>query len=69
GLARVDAAILTRGEQQLCLLLAAKGLAVVVEEDGRRIYLLDQTIHEQLFEALASRGFPLRASAHGAASA
>ena len=69
GMARVEAAVLTPGEQQLCLLLAAKGLAALAEEDGRRVYLLDQSIHEQLFEALASRGFPLRASAHGAASA
>ena len=66
GMARVAADALTPGEQQLCLLLAAKGLAVMAEEDGRRVYLLDQSIHEQLFETLASRGFPLRASAHSA---
>lgn len=62
GMARVEAAALTPGEQQLCLLLAAKGLAVVVEEDGRRYYMLDQSIHEQLLESLASQGFPLRAA-------
>jgi hypothetical protein len=62
GMARVEAAVLTPGEQQLCLLLAAKGLAVVVEEDGRRYYMLDQSIHEQLLESLASQQFPLRAA-------
>jgi hypothetical protein len=35
GMARVEAAVLTPGEQQLCLLLAAKRLAVVMDEDGR----------------------------------
>jgi len=63
GMARVDAAALTAGEQQLCLLWAAKKLAVVVEEDGRKYYLLEQGIHERLLETLASQQFPLRASA------
>jgi hypothetical protein len=62
GMARVEAGLLTPGEQQLCLLLAAKGLAVVAEEDGRRYYMLDQSIHEQLLESLASQQFPLRAA-------
>lgn len=62
GMARVEAAALTPGEQQLCLLLASKGLAVVVEEDGRRYYMLDQSIHEHLLESLASQQFPLRAA-------
>ena len=38
GMARVEASALTPGEQQLCLLWAAKKLAVVVEEDGRQYY-------------------------------
>jgi hypothetical protein len=62
GMARVEAAVLTPGEQQLCLLLAAKRLAVVVEEDGRQYYMLDQSIHETLLESLASQHFPLRAA-------
>lgn len=62
GMARVEASALTPGEQQLCLLLAAKKLAVVVEEDGRQFYLLEQGIHEHLFETLASQQFPLRAA-------
>jgi hypothetical protein len=62
GMARVETAALTPGEQQLCLLLAAKRLAVVVEEDGRQYYMLDQSIHEQLLESLASQEFPLRAA-------
>ncbi len=63
GMARVEASALSPGEQQLCLLLAAKKLAVVTEEDGRTYYLLEQGIHEQLLESLASQQFPLRASA------
>jgi hypothetical protein len=62
GMARVEAAALTPGEQQFCMLLAAKRLAVVTEEDGRQYYMLDQSIHEQLLESLASQQFPLRAA-------
>jgi hypothetical protein len=62
GMARVQTGALTPGEQQLCLLLAAKGLAVVMEEDGRQYYMLDQSMHEQLLESLASQQFPLRAA-------
>jgi hypothetical protein len=62
GMARVEAAALTPGEQQFCLLLAAKGLAVVAEQDGRQYYMLDQSIHEHLLESLASQDFPLRAA-------
>ena len=66
GTARVDAQALTPGEHQLCLLLVAKKRAVLVEEDGRRYYMLEQGIHEQLLESLASQEFPLRAASAGA---
>jgi hypothetical protein len=66
GLARVDAAALTPGEQQLCLLMTAKGLAATVEENGELAYLLDQEMHEQLLESLATRTLTLRASARRA---
>ena len=62
GMARVDAAALTPGEQQLCLLLAAKKLAVLVEEGGKQYYMLEQGFHEQLLESLASQQFPFRAA-------
>lgn len=62
GMARVEVGALTPGEQQLCLLLAAKKLAVVAEEGGRTYYLLEQGIHEHLLETLASQNFPLRAA-------
>jgi len=65
GLARVEASALTPGEQQLCLLWAAKKLAVVVEDNGRLYYMLEQGIHEHLLESLASQRFPLRAAAVG----
>jgi ABC-type hemin transport system ATPase subunit len=63
GLARVDPEKLSGGEQQLCLVLVSKALAIVQEEDGKRFYLLDQTIHELLLECLVTQGLPLRASA------
>ena len=63
GMAQVEPEKLSGGEQQLCLVLVSKALAMVQDEDGKRFYLLDQTIHELLLESLASRGLPLRASA------
>ena len=62
GMARVEASALTAGEQQLCLLLVAKKLAAATEEDGKLVYILDQTVHEQLLDTLAAQGFPMRAS-------
>jgi hypothetical protein len=63
GLARLEAAVLSPGERQLVLLLAARGLAAPVEEDGGRFYLLDASVHRSLVESLAERRLPLRASA------
>ena len=63
GLARLEAAALSPGELQLVLLLAARGLAAPVEEDGGRSYLLDAAFHQRLAESLADRRLPLRASA------
>jgi hypothetical protein len=62
GMARVDVDALSPGEQQLCLILAAKGLAIVREEEGRKYYLIDQGIHERIVDTLSEAGFPLRAS-------
>jgi hypothetical protein len=63
GMARVEPDKLSGGEQQLCMVLVGRKLALVQDEEGRRFYLLDQKIHEMLLECLASRGLPLRASA------
>ena len=62
GTARLDAAALTPGELQLVLLLAERGLAAPVQEDGRRSYLLDASVHRMLAESLADRRLPLRAA-------
>jgi hypothetical protein len=62
GLGRLDAGALTPGELQLCLLLASRGLAVPMEEEGRRFYLLDPAVHRTLAESLAERGLSLRAA-------
>jgi hypothetical protein len=62
GMPRVDASALSPGEQQFCMLLAAKALAVADEEDGRPYYTLDASVHETLIESLAQHDFPLRAS-------
>jgi hypothetical protein len=63
GLPRLDASALSPGELQLVLLLAARDLAAPVEEDGRRFYLLDASVHRTLAESLVERRLPLRASA------
>ncbi len=62
GLGRLDAATLSPGELQLCLLLASRGLAVPLDEDGRRFYLLDPSVHQAMVESLAERGLSLRAA-------
>lgn len=67
GMARVPVAGMTSGELQFCLLLASKGAATIVEEEGIRYYVLDERAHEQLVESLATRPLPLRASARTAA--
>ena len=61
GMARLDAESLSPGEHQICVLLAARGLAAQAREDGRTWYLLDPQIHQHMVEALAHRGLPLRA--------
>jgi hypothetical protein len=63
GMARVEPGELSGGEQQLCMLLVSKDLAIVQEEDGKRYYLLDEAIHKLLLESLATGRLPLRASA------
>jgi len=61
-MARVNVTMLTPGEQQLCLVLASRKLAVVMEEDGKKYYMLEQGIHEHLLGSLAEQEFPLRAA-------
>jgi hypothetical protein len=63
GLARVETSALSPGERQLVLLLASRGMAVPVDEDGGRFYLLDASVHRTLAESLSDRRLPLRASA------
>ena len=60
GMARVEATALSAGEQQLCLLLNAKGMAATREEDGHLYYVLDERIHEQLLESLANQNLRFR---------
>jgi hypothetical protein len=63
GMPRVSSGDLTPGEQQFCLLLVSKSLAVQVREEDRMYFLLDQEIHQHMVESLATRGLVLRASA------
>jgi hypothetical protein len=53
---------LSAGEQQLLLLLAARGLATQGEDAGGVYWLLDAETHASLMESIADRGLPLRAS-------
>ena len=43
-------------------MLAAKKLAVVIEDDGKKYYMPEQGIHEHLLGSLAVQDFPLRAA-------
>ncbi len=63
GIASVEARILTPGEQQLCLLLAARKLAIADENADGVIYRIDHAAHEELLESLSTQRFPLRAAA------
>jgi hypothetical protein len=63
GVACVDAATLSPGEQQLCLVMVTNGLAATVDEGGRSLYLVDPGAHERLVEALADPSLALRAAA------
>ena len=62
GMPRVDSEGLTSGEQQLCMMLVSKGMAVSVEEAGKSYYLLDSATHESLLETMASGSFTLKAT-------
>jgi hypothetical protein len=63
GMAAVAGEDLTTGERQLCLVLAARGLAAAVEESGRLHYLVDAGLHERLVESVAVPSLALRAAA------
>ena len=63
GMPRVEAADLSPGEQQLCLLLAGHGQAVAQEEEGRAYYLFDAETHRRLAESIASPSLAFRATA------
>jgi hypothetical protein len=62
GMARAEVASLSPGELQFCVMLAAKGLAVCLEQEGKRYYLIDPSIHEQIFDSLSSQGLAFRAA-------
>jgi hypothetical protein len=66
GMPQVSSGDLTPGEQQFCLLLVSKGLAVQVREEDSLHFLLDQEIHQHMLESLSTRGLALRASAQQA---
>jgi hypothetical protein len=63
GLAKVDAAALTPGERQLCLILQSRQLATTVQEGEATVFLLDPSVHERLFDSLSRPKISLRAAA------
>ena len=69
GMGWVAASRLTPGELQICILLAGKGMATVLQEHGETHYALDPKLHESIVESLATRGVALRAATHRAATA
>jgi hypothetical protein len=61
GLAQVDSASLTPGEQQFCLALAGSGHAAVGNGESGLRYLFDRETHALMMDSLAAPGLPLRA--------
>lgn len=61
GTASIDEATLSPGERQVCLVMAANGLAALEGQGGRR-YLFDTDVHARLVETLARRPLALRAA-------
>ena len=53
------------GERQFYLLLASKGSATLVEEEGKRYYVIDEDAQQCLVGPLSARPLPLRAQARG----
>lgn len=62
GAACVEASTLSPGEQQVCMVMATNGLAAVMDEGERSLYLVDPRLHERLVETLAERPLALRAA-------
>jgi len=56
GLARIPLSSLTPGERQFLLILASHQQASLVDDH----YLIDELVHQQLVESLATRSIPLR---------
>jgi hypothetical protein len=63
GVACLESRTLSAGERQLCLVLAAQGLAATVGEPERGLYAIDPRVHERLVEALAERSLTLSVTA------
>lgn len=63
GIIQAQAATLTPGEQQFCLLLLGKKLAVAVGEGADTHYLIDHKVHEEMLESIASPGLSMKAMA------
>ncbi|MBI2688743.1 MAG: hypothetical protein HYX27_20770 [Acidobacteria bacterium] len=62
GLARINRANLSPGEEQFLLTLTASGHATQIDDTDGSYWLLDAETHAAMLESLAERGLPLRAS-------
>ena len=62
GSAKLDAAILTPGELQLCIMLSGQGMAASVEHQGAQSYIIDPRAFESLVETMANEGIHWKAS-------
>jgi hypothetical protein len=68
GVACLESRTLSAGERQLCLILAAQGLATSVGEREHPLYAIDPGVHQRLVESLAERSLTLRATAPASGS-
>ena len=62
GTARLDSAILTPGELQLCMMLAGQGMAAAMETQGGVAYLIEPRAFESLVETMANEGIQWKAT-------
>jgi hypothetical protein len=62
GLGHLDPGLLSPGERHFCMLLCARGRAIVLEREGRRAILVDEDLHESLADALSAPSLRLRAT-------
>ncbi len=66
GTARIEAATLSPGELQFCLMLAAKRQATAISSQGSMAYIIEPAAFESLMETMGNEGLEWKAARAGA---